>query len=125
MYISLLEDTITWVELRELEPFLPGLESAWSHDTLLDGPQSDIPLQTSEGELSEAAVAEQRPAGDMLLSLPTIESSSSMKLKRHASRISRTPSFSSSTEEEDSRTKLRQLCNGAEVDLVGRCAEIV
>ncbi|KAI9646095.1 hypothetical protein NHQ30_005535 [Ciborinia camelliae] len=126
LYIAMLEDTIPWVELREVEPFLPGLESAWSHDTYLDGPRPDTPPQASEVEFSETTASEKWSSGDTLPSLPAIEnSSSSMKLKRHASRISRTPSFGSSTEEENSRTKLRQLCNGAGVDLVGRCAEIV
>ncbi|ESZ93503.1 hypothetical protein SBOR_6106 [Sclerotinia borealis F-4128] len=110
LYIAMLEGTITWVELRELEPFLPGLESAWSHDTFLDGPRSDTPPKASKGERNEATVSGKRPAGDMFLSLPAIRNSpSSMELKRNASRISRTPSFGSSTEGQNSRIKLRQL----------------
>ncbi|EMR82280.1 hypothetical protein BcDW1_9083 [Botrytis cinerea BcDW1] len=35
LYIAMTEDTITWVEMRELEQFLPGLESAWSHNKQL------------------------------------------------------------------------------------------
>ncbi|APA10652.1 hypothetical protein sscle_06g054220 [Sclerotinia sclerotiorum 1980 UF-70] len=123
IYIALLEETINWIELREIEPFIAGLESAWSHDTYLDGPRSHTPLQELDDELNEVMVSEKRPSADMLPSLPAIERSpSSTKLKRHASGISRTPSFGS-TEEENSRTKLRHIYNGAGADL-SRCAEI-
>ncbi|CAD6456590.1 50a5fb9b-5efc-430a-b6e3-adeea9f024ea-CDS [Sclerotinia trifoliorum] len=123
IYIAMLEETINWIELQELEPFIAGLESAWSHDTYLDGPRSYTPLQELDDELNEVMVSEKRPSADMLPSLPAIERPpSSTKLKRHASRISRTPSFGS-TEGENSRTKLRQIYNGAGADL-GRCAEI-
>ncbi|QSZ34797.1 hypothetical protein DSL72_007655 [Monilinia vaccinii-corymbosi] len=125
LYIAMLEYTITWAELHKLEPFLPGLESAWSHNICLDGPRSGTLSQALEGELSEATAPEKISASDMLSPLPAIGSSpSSTTLKRNISRISRTPSFGSTTEGEDSRTKLRQLCIGAGADLVGRCAEI-
>ncbi|KAM0167039.1 hypothetical protein ACHAQE_000958 [Botrytis cinerea] len=125
LYIAMTEDTITWVEMRELEQFLPGLESAWSHSTYLDGALIDVPLQAMKDESSKATASKQKPADNMLLSLPAAEHSpSSIMLKRHASRISRTPSFDSSIEGEKPRTKLRQLCNGAGVD-IGRCAKIV
>ncbi|RAL58435.1 hypothetical protein DID88_005140 [Monilinia fructigena] len=108
LYIAMNEFTVTWAELRELKPFLPGLESAWYHDTDLDGPRSDTPPQASEGEANEITVTERRSAGDVLPSLPAIENSpSSMKLKRNISRISRTPSFGSTAEGVDSRTKMR------------------
>lgn len=125
LYIAMTEDTITWVEMRELEQFLPGLESAWSHSTYLDGARVDIPLQAMKDESSEATASKQNSADGILLSLPPAENSpSSIVLKRHASRISRTPSFDSSIEGEKPRTKLRQLYNGAGVD-IGRCAKIV
>ncbi|TGO28841.1 hypothetical protein BPAE_0022g00310 [Botrytis paeoniae] len=125
LYIAMTEDTITWVEMRELEQFLPGLESAWSHSTYLDGTRVDIPLQAMKDESSEATASRQKSADDILLSLPAAENStSSIMLKRHSSRISRTPSFDSSIEGEKPRTKLRQLYNGAGVD-IGRCAKIV
>ncbi|KAF7948194.1 uncharacterized protein EAE97_003605 [Botrytis byssoidea] len=125
LYIAMTEDTISWVEMRELEQFLPGLESAWTHSTYLDGARVDISLQEMKDESSEATASKQNSADNILLSLPAVEKSpSSIMLKRHASRISRTPNSDSSTEGEKPRTKFRQLYNGAGVD-IGRCAKIV
>jgi hypothetical protein len=36
LYIAMSEDTISWAELREITPFIPGLESAWIYDPYLD-----------------------------------------------------------------------------------------
>lgn len=124
LYIAMVDDTITWAELRELEPFLPGLESAWSLDTFLDEPRSNTPPQASQCEPSEATTTG-KTRGDNILPSGSSWISSSANLKRNASRISRTPSFGSTIEEENARTKSRQLCNGTGVDPVGRCAEIV
>jgi len=110
LYIAMSDDTISWVELKEVRPFKPGLEASWMYDPYLDG-------TGREGhETSRPA------AGDILTSW-------SPSLKRNASEISRSPSFgSSSTDGDGSRAKIRRHtapCPGAGVEVVGRRAEAV
>ena len=117
LYIAMMDDTISWVELREVNPFLPGLEASWTYDPYLDGPYMDT--DGSGGQTHDVGPLERRPAaGDIL---PTWSPS----LKRNASEISRTPSFGSSTDGESSRSKMRRQCTGASVEVVGRRAEAV
>jgi hypothetical protein len=37
LYIAMSEGTISWAELKEVSPFIPGLEAAWAYDPYLDG----------------------------------------------------------------------------------------
>jgi hypothetical protein len=108
LYIAMSEDTISWAELREVSPFQSGLEASWTYDPYLDGPCID---NGREGpEISRPA------AGDILPSW-------SPSLKRTTSEISRSPSFGSSAEGENSRAKIRRTCPSVEV--VSRRAEAV
>jgi len=120
LYIAMSHDTISWVELKEVSPFLDGLEASWIYDPYLDGPYMET--DTSDGLSQDNGLPSKRPAaGDIL---PTW-SPSSTRLKRKESEISRTPSFGSSTESESSRAKIRRQCTGAPVEIVGRRAEAV
>jgi len=121
LYIAMTDDTITWAELRDLKPFTAGLELSWVHDYLLDGPlETDI--SKAEGRVSDTLVTATKSAGDIL---PTW-TPPSRKLKRSASRISRTPSFGSSTDGESSRAKLqRSRPHTGSVEVVERRAEAV
>lgn len=120
LYIAMSYDTISWAELKEVSPFLSGLEASWIYDPYLDGPCMDN--DSSDGLNQDSGIPDKRPAaGDIL---PTW-SPSNTRLKRKESEISRTPSFGSSTDGESSRAKLRRQCTGASVEVVGRRAEAV
>jgi len=112
LYIAMSEDTISWAELKEVRPFIAGLEASWTYDPYLDGPCLD-----ADGRSSGQGPETSRPAaGDILPSW-------SPSLKRNASEISRSPSFgSSSTDGEGTREKIRRSCT---VEVVGRRAEAV
>jgi len=105
LYIAMLEDTISWAELKEVTPYTPGLEASWFYDPYLDGPCMDDCTSSHSPDASRPA------AGDIITNW-------SPSLKRTAS-----ASFgSSSTDSEDSR-KMRRPCTNVEV--VGRRAEAV
>jgi hypothetical protein len=38
LYIAMSEDSISWADLKNVTPFMDGLEASWLYDTLLDGP---------------------------------------------------------------------------------------
>ena len=118
LYIAMTDATISWIELREVKPFLSGLEASWIYDPFLDGPCID---NDGEGQGHDAGGLEKRPAaGDIL----TTWSPSAAGLKRKEADISRTPSFSSS-DEESPRGKIRRQCTGASIEVGGRQAEAV
>jgi len=108
LYIAMSEDTISWAELRNVTPYKAGLEAAWTHDDLLDGP---FPEDSNNLDTSRPAAGDILPAWS-----PT--------LKRNASEISRTSSFGSSSEGEDRRAKMRRQGTG-NVEVVQRRAEAV
>ncbi len=116
LYIAMSEGKISWAVLKEVDPHTPGLEASWTYDQFLDGLGLDADGTSPYGQGPETG----RPAaGDILPSW-------SPSLKRHASDISRSPSFgSSSTDGEGSRAKMRRACTGASVEIVGRRAEAV
>lgn len=117
LYIAMTNDTISWRELKEAKTYLGGLETSWIYDPFLDGPciDNDAEVQDQDTHL------EKRPAaGDILTTWPP----SNVGLKRKESDISRTPSFSSS-DEENPRGKIRRQCSGANIEVVGRQAEAV
>jgi hypothetical protein len=117
----MLEDKISWVELHRLEPFISGLESAWAYDAYLDGPYDTNEVQD---EKSLDATTRKRAVGEILPSYPGRRSPpTSLMSKRHAARISRSPSFDSLPDEEKHRTKFRRSCTGSKIEIVGRCAE--
>ncbi|KAH8652544.1 hypothetical protein BX600DRAFT_97063 [Xylariales sp. PMI_506] len=92
LYIAMEYDTFSWHFLRRLPCFMQGLEDSWAPDPLLD---YNDPFE--DDSLDE----ESRPsAGDFLPSLPC--------LKRTASEMTRTQSFSSGStaEGEGSRPKV-------------------
>ena len=121
LYIAMTDDTITWAELRDLKPFTAGLELSWVHDFLLDGPL-ETGISNAEGRASDTLTTATKSAGDIL---PTWTPPTG-KLKRSASRISRTPSFGSSTDGESSRAKLqRPRPHAGSVEVVERRAEAV
>lgn len=104
LYIAMSDDTISWAELKEVAPYKQGLEESWIYDALLD---------------SDAGTLEKRPAaGDIVQTW-------SPTLKRNASEISRTSSFSSSADAEAIRAKIRRQGTGSAVEVVGRRAEAV
>jgi hypothetical protein len=117
LYIAMMDNTISWAELRDVSPFLPGLEASWTYDPYLDGPYMDT--DGSGGQALSVGSLDKRPAaGDIL---PTWSPS----LKRNASEISRTPSFGSSADGESSRSKMRRQFTGASVEILDRRAEAV
>jgi hypothetical protein len=118
LYIAMTNDTISWVELKEVKTFLVGLEASWIYDPFLDGPCMDN--ESGEGQGRDSGLERRPAAGDIL----TTWSPSSTGLKRKESDISRTPSFGS-TDEENPRGKLRRQCSGANIEVVGRQAEAV
>ncbi|KAI1853448.1 hypothetical protein JX265_012739 [Neoarthrinium moseri] len=98
LYIAMQFDTLSWHFLRRSPCYFQGLEDSWAYDPLLD---HNDPF---DDELDE----EDRPsAGDILPSLGN--------LKRTASEMSRTPSFSagSAGEGEGSRPKVPRTTTGA------------
>ena len=99
LYIAMSDDTISWADLKALNPYKDGLEEAWVHDAILDGPERENSQDIVDGTLQRRA----RPAaGDIV---PSWSSS----LKRAASEISRTPSFGSTADTEAARAKLRKV----------------
>jgi hypothetical protein len=108
LYIAMSEDTISWAELRNVTPYKAGLEAAWIHDDLLDGPFSE---ESNNPDTSHPAAGNILPAWS-----PT--------LKRNASEISRTSSFGSTSEDDDRRAKMRRQGTG-NVEVVQRMAEAV
>jgi hypothetical protein len=108
LYIAMSEDTISWAELRNVTPYKAGLEAAWTHDALLDGPFSE---EANNPDTSRPAAGDILPAWS-----PT--------LKRNASEISRTSSFGSTSEGDDRRAKMRRQGTG-NVEVVQRRAEAV
>ncbi|KAK6064378.1 hypothetical protein SCUP234_13045 [Seiridium cupressi] len=91
LYIAMQFDTFSWHFLQRSPCYLQGLEDSWAFDPLLDHNDPFEDDSMDEGD---------RPsAGDILQPLPC--------LKRTASEISRTPSFSAgSGEGEGSRPKV-------------------
>jgi hypothetical protein len=80
LYIAMESDTLSWHFLRRSPCYLTGLEDSWQYDPLLD--------HNDPFDEDDSMDEEDRPsAGDILQPLPS--------LKRTASEISRTPSFSS------------------------------
>lgn len=117
LYIAMSEDSISWDDLKNVTPFLDGLEASWTYDTYLDGPYVET---DGNGQDYSSSGSEKRPAaGDIL---PTW-SPSSTRPKRKESEISRTASFGS-TDGESKRPKVRRHTN-ASVEVVGRRAEAV
>jgi hypothetical protein len=115
LYIAMADHTISWAELKQVTPYKRKLEDAWSFDPLLDGPSMEndaLKLSGQGGDINRPA------AGDIV---PTWSPS----LKRNASEMSRTSSFSSSPEAEGNRGKLQRQCTGTSVEVVGRRAEAV
>lgn len=122
LYIAMSNNTVSWAELRNLEPFTSGLELSWNHDPILDSVESI--LIGSDGRDS---VASTKSAGDIVPSwVPPART-----IKRTASKISRTPSIGSLKEsyegafEEATRTKMQRPYAGSGVDVVDRWAEAV
>ena len=116
LYIAMTDNTISWAELKEVKPFLSGLEASWIYDPFLDG----LCVDDGEGQGHDAVGLEKRPAAGEIL---TSWSPSTAGLKRKEAEISRTPSFSSS-DEENSRGKIRRP-RTANIEVVGRQAEAV
>ncbi|KAH8791467.1 hypothetical protein BGZ57DRAFT_589667 [Hyaloscypha finlandica] len=109
LYIAMSEDTISWAELRDVRPFIPGLEASWTYDLYLDGTGRDGP------ETSHPAAG-------------AIVTGFSPSLKRNASEISRSPSFGSSSTDGEARAKIRRHATpytGPSVEVVGRRTEAV
>lgn len=118
LYIAMTKDTISWIELKEVTPYLGGLEASWIYDPFLDGLCVE---NDGEAQIQETGGLEKRPAaGDILPAW----SPSTVGLKRKESDISRTPSFGS-TDEETPRGKIRRQCTGTNIEVVGRQAEAV
>jgi hypothetical protein len=119
LYLAMSTDTLSWVELKDIAPFKPGLEAAWVYDPFLDGPCVESDVTSTAGQ--PHVLNDRRPAaGDLL---PTFFDGPS--LKRGASEISRTPSFGSSADADGTRAKMRRQCAASNVDVIGRRAEAV
>ncbi|KAK8058653.1 hypothetical protein PG994_009101 [Apiospora phragmitis] len=103
LYIAMASDSISWHFLRRQPCYLEGLEESWAYDYFLD-PDDRFEDGEEKGRPS---------AGDILPTLPT--------LKRAASEMSRTPSFSSGSgvlESEGSRPKVaRTTCITVPVEI--------
>ncbi|KAK8035070.1 hypothetical protein PG993_010065 [Apiospora rasikravindrae] len=103
LYIAMASDSISWHFLRRQPCYLEGLEDSWAYDEYLD-PDDRFEDGEERGRPS---------AGDILPTLPT--------LKRAASEMSRTPSFSSGSgvmEPEGSRPKVaRTTCITVPVEI--------
>jgi hypothetical protein len=100
LYIAMCDTSFSWSELRDLPPFLNGLESCWEFDAVLD-------VLPEDSERATAGVPEpvkdyQQVAGNLVGTwLPATT------LKRSSQRSLRTASFSS-TEGVTKRSKLEQ-----------------
>ncbi|KAK7967360.1 uncharacterized protein PG986_001637 [Apiospora aurea] len=103
LYIAMASDSISWHFLRRQPCYLEGLEDSWAYDEYLD-PDDRFEDGEEKGRPS---------AGDILPTLPT--------LKRAASEMSRTPSFSSGSgvmESEGLRPKVaRTTCITVPVEI--------
>lgn len=103
LYIAMASDTISWHFLRRQPCYLEGLEDSWAYDEYLD-PDDRFEDGEEKGRPS---------AGDILPTLPT--------LKRAASEMSRTPSFTSGSggmESDGSRPKVaRTTCIAVPVEI--------
>lgn len=93
LYIALTSDNFTWADLRQAPVWMDGLEATWAYDPLLDH-------NTDEDENDELDDLARPSAGDMIPNLPS--------LKRTASEMSRSSSFSTvvANEGEGTRTKV-------------------
>lgn len=78
LYIAMQNSTISWHALRHAPAFLPGLESSWDYDAMLD---ANDPFEDDDHSID----AFRPSAGDLVGSIPN--------LKRAASEISRSSSF--------------------------------
>ncbi|EPE09482.1 hypothetical protein F503_07258 [Ophiostoma piceae UAMH 11346] len=93
LYIAMREKTLSWHSIRRLPVFLEGLDPCWNYDTLLDkndprvDDDNENDINSSEDEVMGGM--SRPPAGDIVATLPS--------LKRAASQISRSSSFSSAT----------------------------
>ncbi|KAI0598114.1 hypothetical protein F4775DRAFT_196980 [Biscogniauxia sp. FL1348] len=95
LYIAMLSDTFSWHFLRRSPCYLEGLEASWEYDALLD--------QVDDFEDDHARGEDRPSAGEIMPSFPT--------LKRTASEMTRTASFSSPSAGEGgegSRAKLQR-----------------
>ncbi|KAK8031663.1 hypothetical protein PG990_001397 [Apiospora arundinis] len=103
LYIAMASDTISWHFLRRQPCYLEGLEESWAYDEYLD----------PDDRFEDGEEGGRPSAGDILPTLPT--------LKRAASEMSRTPSFSSGSgvlEPEGSRPKVaRTTCIAVPVEI--------
>lgn len=106
LYIAMSDDTISWMDLKQLSAFKEGLEESWIYDALLDGPEC------MTGPHFDGTLERRPAAGDIL---PNFFSPT---LKRNASEISRTPSFGAAEANEATRAKLRRQA-GAGVEVLG------
>jgi hypothetical protein len=117
LYIAMSEDSISWDDLKNVTPFLDGLEASWMYDSYLDGPYIET---DGHGQDCSPSASEKRPAaGDILATW----SPTCTRTKRKEVEISRTASFGS-TDGETKRPKIRRPTN-ASVEVVGRRAEAV
>lgn len=125
LYVAMIGATLSWADLRDSPCFLKGLESCWEYEPYLDGPcdEGDL-LDCPEGQLRERGSMVNRPAAGDITIVPRWSSTSS-RLKRTSSEISRASSFGSSTEAETTRAKLRRQCATNNVEVVERRAEAV
>lgn len=93
IYIAMVEDSLSWAELKAIAAYKLGLESSWTYDPLLDGPYNE----GGEYNLGLATPDKLHPAGDFLPPW-------SPSLKRKESEITRTPSFGPSSQQQRSPT---------------------
>ena len=93
IYIAMVEDSLSWAELKAIAPYKLGLESSWTYDPLLDRPYNE----GGEHNLDLTTPDKLHPAGDFLPPW-------SPSLKRKESEITRTPSFSPSSQPQRSPT---------------------
>jgi len=110
LYIAMEHDTISWAELKEIGQYMNGLEAAWTFDPYLDGL-----VDEADGLAPDSG----RPAAGDILST---WSPTSTRPKRKENEITRTASFSSTTETENARAKVRRIkpYTGTSVDSVDR-----
>jgi hypothetical protein len=121
LYIAMCEDTFSWPELQKSQPFLEGLETCWTYDTILDGPRGEEEIPNCKEAFEEILQKEEKlSAGDILRSW----SPPATRLKRTASAVSRTSSFGS-TDGDSKRARIQRQCVGGAVESLGRRAEAV
>lgn len=96
IYIAMVEESLSWAELKAIAPFIEGLESSWIFNLYLDG------LYCDGGEYSRGSATPDKlhpAAGDILPPW-------SPSLKRKGSEVSRTPSSGSSPQPQHRPTDL-------------------